>query len=103
MLVVAMAGTLATEVVALHRAGEALALADGGDVDLRAGGEHVDVDLLADLVAVDIVEADLDQPLACLDCGLAVLAGVRLVQLAGIAATVGDLERAVAVALRGLR
>ena len=32
-------------------AGEALALADGGDVDQLAGGEQVGGDLLADLVA----------------------------------------------------
>ena len=45
----------------LHRAGEALALAHGGDVDAIAVGEEVDVDLLADLVADDVVEAELDQ------------------------------------------
>ena len=41
VLVVAVAGALALEVVALHAAGEALALADRGDVDLVAGGEQV--------------------------------------------------------------
>ena len=55
-------GPLAGEVVTLHDAGEALALADGGDVDAVAGGEEVDADLLADLVAVDVVEAELDEP-----------------------------------------
>jgi hypothetical protein len=49
------------EVVALHDAGEALALADRGDVDELAGGEHVDGELLADLVAADVVEAELDE------------------------------------------
>ena len=34
VLVVTVAGALALEVVALHAAGEALATADGGDVDL---------------------------------------------------------------------
>ena len=38
VLVVAVAGALALEVVALHAAGEALALADRGHVDLVAGG-----------------------------------------------------------------
>ena len=46
-----VAGLLAGEAVALHGAGEALAPADGGDVDEVAGRQHVDGDLLADLVA----------------------------------------------------
>jgi hypothetical protein len=39
------------EVVALDRAGEALALADAGDIDDFTLGEQADVDDLADLVA----------------------------------------------------
>ena len=38
-----------------------------GDVDLAAGGDGVDRDLLADLEAVDRVEAQLDEPLAGVD------------------------------------
>ena len=70
VLVVTVAGALALEVVTLHAAGEALATADGGDVDLRAFGDHVDRDLLADLVAVDVVEAQLDQAPAGLTAAL---------------------------------
>ena len=77
VLVVAVAGALALEVVALHRAGEALALADGRDVDLRAGGEDVDLDLLADLEAVDRLEAQLDEPLAGVDRRLGEVPGAR--------------------------
>ena len=61
LLVVAVAGALALEVVALHRAGEALALADGGDVDPLAGAEHVGTELLADLEAADVVDPQLDE------------------------------------------
>src|SRR5690606_12406880 len=46
VLVVTVAGSLAGEVVALHRAGEPLAPADRGDVDLAALLEGVDGDLL---------------------------------------------------------
>ena len=71
-----VAGAQAGEVVALHDAGEALALADGGDVDAVAGLEEVDLDLLADLVAADVVEAQLDQAHARLDAGLGEVAGL---------------------------
>jgi hypothetical protein len=71
--------------VALHDTGEALALADGGDVDQLALGEHVDADLLADLVLADVVEAELDEALPGLDAGLVVVAVERGVELAGVA------------------
>ena len=102
VLVVAVAGALALEVVALHRAGEALAPADGGDVDLGAGGDGVDEDLLADLEAVDRVEAQLEEALAGVDRRLGEVAGLGLGELLGVALAVGDLQRAVAVALGGL-
>ena len=51
LLVVAVGGTLALEVVALHGAGEALALGDGDGVDPLAGAQEVGGELLADLVA----------------------------------------------------
>ena len=86
MLVVAVAGALAREVVALHDAGEALAPADGGDVDPLARVEHVDLELLADRVAVDVVEAQLDQADARLDAGLGEVAGLGLGELAGVLA-----------------
>ena len=98
----AVRGLLAGEVVTLHDAGEALALAHGGDVDAVAGGEEVDADLLADLVAVDVVEAELDEPHAGGDALLGEVAGLGLVELLGLLLAVGDLERGVAVALGGL-
>ena len=102
VLVVAVARALTLEVVALHRAGEALAPADRRDVDLGAGGDGVDEDLLADLVAVDRLEAQLDEPLAGIDRRLGEVTGLGLGELLGVAVAVGDLQRAVAVALGGL-
>jgi hypothetical protein len=45
--------------VALHGAGEALALRLAGDVDEVAGGEEADVQRLADLVLAEVVDAEL--------------------------------------------
>ena len=46
----AVTGTLAFETVALHRAGEALALGGSGDVDIGAVGEDVGRQFLAHLI-----------------------------------------------------
>ena len=67
LLVVAVRRALALEVVALHHAGEALALGDAGDVDPVAGGEHVGPDDLADLEGGEVVDPQLDEVLARLD------------------------------------
>ena len=61
LLVVTVRRALALEVVALHRAGEALALADAGDVDPLARGEHVGADHLADLEAREVVDPQLGE------------------------------------------
>jgi len=61
VLVVTVGGTLTREVVALHATGEALTLRDCGGVDHLALFERVGEDLLADLVARDVVEAKLDE------------------------------------------
>src|SRR5690606_41013517 len=53
-------GGLAAEAVALHRAGEALALADRGDVDQLARGEQLGGELLADLVVPHVLEPQLE-------------------------------------------
>ena len=98
-LVVAVRGALALEVVALHGAGEALALGHGGHVDPLAGLEQVGGELLADRVVADVVEAELDELHAGIDAGLVVVARDRLGQLAGVALAVGDLQCAVAVVL----
>ncbi len=49
----------AAEAVALHRAGEALALGNTGDIDDLAVFEQRHVELLADLVLRDVVQAEL--------------------------------------------
>jgi integrase len=61
VLVIAVAGALTAEVVALHAAGETLAAAHRDDIDPLARGERVDGDLLADLKSVDRIETQLDQ------------------------------------------
>src|SRR4029079_9938779 len=64
LLVVALARALTFEVVALHHAGEALALRDAGDVDALAGREDVGADDLADGVRREVVDAQLGEVLA---------------------------------------
>src|SRR5699024_202348 len=96
----AVAGGLTGEAMTLHRTGEALALADGGHVDELTVFDDVDRDLLADLVAGDVVEAEFEEAFAGGDVGLLVLTGDGLGQLAHLLLSEGDLERAVAVLLR---
>ena len=69
LLVVAVRGALALEVVPLHRAGEALALGDRDRIDALARSEQPRVELLADLVAVGVVDPELDELLARLHPG----------------------------------
>ena len=99
VLVVAVAGTLTLEVVALHRPGEAFASADGRHVDLGSCGDAVHGDLLADLVAIDVLETQLDEAVARIDRHLGEVAGLGLVQLPGVAVAVRHLQGAVAVTL----
>src|SRR5690606_20304996 len=98
----AVAGGEAAEAVALHRTGEALALAHGRDVDLVAVGEEVGLELLADRVLGDVVEAELDETGPGLDAGLLELAQLGLADLGGLLRAEGDLESGVAVSLVGL-
>ena len=63
---------------------------------------EVDGDLLADLEAADVVEAELDEAHARGDACLLEVAGLGLVELPGVLLAEGDLQRAVAVALGGL-
>ena len=67
----------AAEAVALHRSREALALADGGDVDLVAVGEQVGLELLAHRVVGDVVEPQLHEAGTRVDSGLLELAQLR--------------------------
>src|SRR5215471_4546995 len=95
----AVAGAEAGEPVALHHAGEALALAHGGHVDQLALRQEVGADLLADLVAAHVVEAELDEADTGVDVGFGVLPGDGLGELRGLLRPEGDLQRAVSVAL----
>ena len=97
-----MADRAAAEVVALDRAGEALAPADAGDVDLAAGRDLLDRDFLADLESVNGLETQFHETLARGDPCLLEVAGGRLVELVGVAVAIGDLQSGVAVALRSL-
>ena len=56
-----MRRALAAEVVALHAAGEALALGDSDGVHALAGGPQVSGQLLAHGVVGHVVEAELDE------------------------------------------
>src|SRR5690606_37925870 len=69
------------EVVALHRSGETLALARANDVDLLAGLESVDRELLAERVLCGIRSAHLGQVAARRDARLVEVSGGRLVDL----------------------
>ena len=104
VLVVAMAGALAVKVVALHAAGEALALAHGGDVDLVPGRQQADGQLLADLVLGRVRHPQLHQRPSRVDtvARSGVVAGLRLVKGAGLAGPEGHLHRGVPVPIRGL-
>ncbi len=102
VLVVAVAGALAVEVVALHAARETLAAADRGDVDLLAGSEGVRADLLADLETVDGLEPQLDDATARLHVGGGEVTRLRLRELLSLLASVGDLQCVVPVTVVGL-
>ncbi|BFO14487.1 hypothetical protein SHKM778_08750 [Streptomyces sp. KM77-8] len=67
----AVTGAEALEVVTLHDAGEALALALAGDVDLHAGLEHLGGDFLAQRVLGGVRGADLDEVTAGVTSALA--------------------------------
>src|SRR5512139_1919860 len=85
--------------MALHDPGEALALGGAGDVDLLAGLEELDGDLLADRVVGSVGGAELDEVAARGDAGLLEVAGHRLVDLARVDGAERHLDGAVAVAL----
>src|SRR5690606_15011399 len=92
-------GTDAVEAVTLHDAGEALALAGASDVDLFAGGEGVDTELLADRVGRGVSGADLDQVATRGHTGLGEVTGHRLVDLACLDLAEADLDGVVAIGL----
>jgi hypothetical protein len=85
------------EAVALHDAGEALALAGRADVDPGAGLEHVSRDLLAERVLGGVVGAQLHGEASRRDARLGEVARLGLVHLAGVDRAVADLHRGVAV------
>jgi hypothetical protein len=89
---------LTTEVVALHRSGETLALAHGSDVNELASGERVDFDFLANFETINAVETKLENTLASCNASLFEVTAIRAVQLAGLLLTEGDLQCVVAIA-----
>src|SRR5262249_54145412 len=97
-----VAGAETAEPVPPHHTRVALALADGGDVDELTAREHVRLQLLADFVAVDVVEAELDDFDARVDAGLGEVPGLWLAHTAGLLPAERDLERVVAVVRFGL-
>ena len=95
-------GRRATESVALHRTGEALAPADRRDIDLLALPKDVGGDLLADGVLADVVEPQLDKLAAGVDARLCEVPSFGLGELVRILHAERDLDGAVAVGLRCL-
>ena len=94
---------LTLEVVALHRPGEALALADRGDVDTLAGVEEVGAEHLAHFEAREVVDAQLGEMLHRRCVGLLQVTELGLREPLRQRGTEGELDRGVAVALRGLQ
>src|SRR4051794_4474041 len=102
LLVVAVPPALALEVVPLHATGEALAFADGGDVDLLTGCQQVDLQFLAHREGAGVIDPQLDQANARLDTGLGEVPQLRLGEALVLLGAVGHLERGVPVVLRSL-
>ena len=102
MLVVTVARALALEVVTLHATSEALALAHGDDVDLLAGLEDLDRDLLPDDVVADRVEPQLHHLGPRLDACCLEVPCLWTVEPVGLLRPPGDLEGGVAIGLRRL-
>ncbi len=98
LLVVAVGGALALEIVALHGAGEPLALGHGDGVDPLARAHDLGGELLADLVPTGVVEPELDEVPARLHAGGREMPLLRLVQRRGALDPPGDLQGGVALA-----
>src|SRR5262249_25646226 len=99
LLVVPMAGALAGEVVALHHAGEPLALADAGDVDPVAGLEHVGGEQLTDLEPGEVVDPELGEVLGRRDVGGGQVPELGLVEAGRLRVAERELDGGVAVTL----
>ena len=98
----AVADRAAAEIVALDPALEALADRDPGDLDLLAGLEGGDGDVVADLRAVlgaEVLVAELDQVPHRRGAGLLRMTLLGLGQLARLGLAKGELDGAVAVLL----
>ena len=98
---VTVSGTLTCEAVALHATGEALTLGGAGDVDERDAVEDLDGDVLSELVAGDVVHADLGHVATRGDAGLLEVTCDRLVGLTRVDLAVGDLDGVVAIGFLG--
>ena len=99
LLVVPVARALTLEVVTLHRAGEALALADAGDVDTLAGLEEVGAEHLTDLEAGEVVDAQLGEVARGGRVGLLQVPELGLREPLRLRGAERQLDRGIAVAL----
>src|SRR3990170_2505334 len=102
LLVGAVGGALALEVVALDVAGEPFALGDAGHVDLLAGGEDIGRDDLAHGEGTGIVDPQLGQVAGGDGVVPLEVARLRLVHPLWLYLADGELHGRVAVALGGL-
>ena len=102
LLVVAVGGALALEVVTLHGAGESLALGHGDGVDQLPRLEEVGGQLLSDLVVGGVVEPELDQAAARVHARPVEMALLGLGQGRRPPVAPGHLEGRVALSLRRL-
>ena len=97
VFMVTVAGPLPLEIMALHGAGEAPALAGRGDIDLVAGRVYIHTQFLAHGVRRNVVDPELHQSSPWVDPRLRIMAGQGLVDRAGAPGAVGHLERGIAV------
>ena len=85
-------GTLTGEVMTLHRTGESLAFAHGGDIDQFASGEYVDGQLIADGDVANVVKAKLDQLWPGGHSAFGEMSGLRAGEALRLLFTPGDLN-----------
>src|SRR4029079_4847442 len=85
---------------ALHRAGEALALGDAGNVDHLAGDEVIGADVRAEIEQPVLVDAELGDADLGLDLRLAERGALRLGDILGLRLARAELDGGVAVPVR---
>ncbi|BAF53575.1 hypothetical protein cgR_0606 [Corynebacterium glutamicum R] len=98
---VTVAGTLASEAMALHSAGVALTLGGTGDVNELDVVEDFNGNVLSNLVTGDIVHTNLGDVAAGGNACFLEVTSQWLVHLAWVDFAVGDLDGVVAIGLNG--